>query len=126
MAGNADRPVYTTGIGRIRYCARCGQEESRCRCPKGDAPAARPEAPRDGYVRIGLDKKGRRGKAVTLITGLPDDTERLASMAQTLKKLCGAGGTMREGGEIEIQGDHRAKLEARLVELGFRVKRVGG
>jgi translation initiation factor 1 len=61
-----------------------------------------------------------------MITGLPDDGELTAALAQAFKRLCGSGGTVKPGGQIEIQGDHRDKLEAKLIELGHRVKRVGG
>jgi translation initiation factor 1 len=81
--------------------------------------------PRDGVVRITLDRKGRAGKPGTLITGLPDDEALLASISQTLKRLCGSGGTSK-GGEIFIQGDHRTSIEKKLTELGYRVKRAGG
>ena len=128
MAGNTERrAVYTTGLGRIRYCTRCGQEQSNCRCTSASgADASVAQTPRDGIVRIARDKKGRHGKVVTMITGLPDDGELTAALAQAFKRLCGSGGTVKPGGQIEIQGDHRDKLEAKLIELGHRVKRVGG
>lgn len=81
--------------------------------------------PRDGIVRIARDRKQRGGKTVTIVTGLPDDSALVAQLAQTLKRLCGSGGTVKDG-VIEIQGDHRDRIEARLTELGYRVKRVGG
>jgi translation initiation factor 1 len=56
---------------------------------------------------------------------LPDDPATLQSLATTFKKLCGSGGTVRDS-TIEVQGDHRDRLETRLLELGYRVKRVGG
>jgi translation initiation factor 1 len=77
-------------------------------------------------VRIARDRKGRNGKTVTVITGLPDDAAQLASLAQTLKRLCGSGGTAKPGGQVEIQGDHRDRLQAKLVAMGYRVKLVGG
>ena len=127
MAGNTDRrAVYTTGLGRIRYCARCGLEQSSCRCASAGGAGSEAQTPRDGFVRIARDKKGRHGKVVTVITGLPDDSELTASLAQAFKRICGSGGTVKPGGQIEIQGDHRDKLEAKLIELGHRVKRVGG
>jgi translation initiation factor 1 len=75
---------------------------------------------------VGRESQGRHGKTVTVVWGLPDDDEVLASLAQTLKKLCGSGGAVKPVGRVEIQGDHRDKVEARLAALGYRVKRMGG
>ncbi|HEX8036979.1 MAG TPA: stress response translation initiation inhibitor YciH [Ktedonobacterales bacterium] len=82
-------------------------------------------APRDGYVRIARDRKSRGGKTVTILAGIPGDAAEVTQLAQSLKKLCGSGGTVK-GDSIEIQGDHRDRLESRLKELGYKVKRVGG
>jgi translation initiation factor 1 len=71
------------------------------------------------------ERKGRGGKIVTIITGVPGTDAALSTLAQQLKKLCGSGGTIKDG-TIEIQGDHRDKVQAKLVELGYKVKRVGG
>lgn len=76
-------------------------------------------------MRVALDRKGRKGKSVTIVANLPDDPDLLQSLAQTFKKLCGSGGTVR-GATIEVQGDHRDRLEVKLKELGYRTKRVGG
>lgn len=118
--GDDRRSVYVTGIGRINYCSRCGAPEEECRC-RTTAPAP----PKDGFVRIARDKKGRGGKVVTTISGMPLAPGELEMLAQTLKKLCGAGGTVKDG-VIEIQGDVRERVEPKLVALGYRVKRVGG
>jgi translation initiation factor 1 len=72
-----------------------------------------------------LERKGRGGKAVTVLSGLPGPTAALADLARDLKTACGAGGTLK-GSEIEIQGDQRDRLEAYLSERGFSVKRSGG
>lgn len=128
-AGNAgnERVVWVTGAGQIRYCSRCGKPEGECRCRDqkrmGDSTAT--SAPRDGFVRLALDRKQRRGKAVTVISGVPGDLAELTALAQQLRKLCGAGGSLKEG-NIELQGDHRDKVEARLASLGYKIKRVGG
>jgi translation initiation factor 1 len=71
------------------------------------------------------DRKGRGGKTVTVITGVNGDNEVLSTLAQQLKRLCGSGGTLKDG-VIEIQGDHCDKVQAKLIELGYKVKRVGG
>ena len=76
-------------------------------------------------VRVGRETKGRAGKGVTVITGLPLATAALEALATQLKKKCGSGGTAKEG-VIEIQGDHRDALVAELVRLGYAAKRSGG
>lgn len=86
---------------------------------------ARSTVPDDGYVRIRREKGGRGGKTVTTITGLPGTERELDALLKVLKQLCGAGGT-REGVTLEIQGDHRDRVEAKLTDLGHRVKRAGG
>lgn len=83
-------------------------------------------APRgDGIVRVGRETKGRRGKGVSVISGLPLAGEALEDLAARLKKRCGSGGTVHDG-TIEIQGDHRDLLVAELSKLGYVVKRAGG
>ena len=72
-------------------------------------------------IRVGIDKKRRAGKTVTVAMGFQHSDETLQSVAQTLKKKCGSGGTAREG-DIEIQGDHVEKVKAELAKLGYRVK----
>ena len=62
---------------------------------------------------------------MTVITGVSGNNEALMSLAQQLKKLCGSGGTVKDGA-IEIQGDHCDKVQAKLSELGYKVKRAGG
>jgi translation initiation factor 1 len=76
-------------------------------------------------VRVGREVAGRGGKGVTVITGLPFDEVQLAELATRLKKLCGAGGAVKDG-VIEIQGDHRDRLVAELCKLGLEAKRSGG
>lgn len=79
----------------------------------------------DGVVRIGRETKGRKGKGVTLITGVPLAEEELKALASRLKQLCGTGGTVREG-VIEIQGDQRDRLVQWFEQQGYKVKRAGG
>jgi translation initiation factor 1 len=76
-------------------------------------------------VRVGRETKGRAGKGVTVITGVPLATTALEVLATQLKKKCGSGGTVKDG-VIEIQGDHRDALVAELVRLGYAAKRSGG
>ena len=124
-SGRDSRPVYVTGIGRIPHCKRCGEPEGQCRCDTRPSGEIRPGVPRDGVVRVTLDRKGRGGKGVTLVMGIPGAAAEIAALAQALKKLCASGGAVRED-VIEVQGDHRDKVIARLTALGYRVKRAGG
>jgi len=109
---NNSRRVYSTESGRIRQ-------------PASARPASpsSPPVPNDGVVRIFRDRSGRNGKAVTVIRGLParDVEERAAE----LKRLCGAGGAVKDGA-VEIQGDHRERIAARLRGLGYTAKLAGG
>ena len=89
-------------------------------------PAARDEGPRlpdDGIVRIFRGKGGRGGKAMTVVRGLAPG--ELDAVAADLKRLCGAGGTVKDGA-VEIQGDHRDKVAERLRSQGRQVKLAGG
>ena len=113
-----DPIVYSSDKGRI--CPSCGLPVSEC--------AERKEKPKpkgDGIVRIQKESKGRRGKTVTAIRGLPLDDNALQKLASKLKHRCGTGGTAKDG-TIEIQGDHCALLLSELKELGYTVKRAGG
>ncbi len=76
-------------------------------------------------VRVGREVSGRGGKGVSVITGLPLDGVALEELATRLKKLCGAGGAVKDSG-IEIQGDHRDRLVTELCKLGYDAKRSGG
>jgi translation initiation factor 1 len=119
-----ERVVWVTGAGQVRYCKTCGKPEGKCRCAE-QRRMGTVATPKDGYVRLSLDRKQRRGKAVTLVANVPGDLAQLIALAQELRKLCGAGGSLKEG-VIELQGDHRNKVEARLLALGYKIKRVGG
>ncbi len=77
-------------------------------------------------VRVGRETAGRKGKGVTVISGVPLSRDELEALARKLKQLCGAGGTVREDGVIEIQGDHRDRLVGALAPYGWNVKRSGG
>ena len=79
----------------------------------------------DGIVRVGRETKGRKGKGVTVITGVPLEADGLLELARRFKQQCGSGGTVKDG-IIEIQGDHREALVAELTALGYTVRRAGG
>lgn len=112
--------VYSTGQGEM--CPRCERPRGRCAC-SSSVPGPSPRSA--GAVRVGRETRGRRGKGVTVITGLPLDPGALAGLAKELRRKCGAGGAVRDG-VIEIQGEHRDRLVAELEARGFAVKRSGG
>jgi len=111
--------VYSTDTGRT--CPECRRPVAECRCRK---KAARAPAG-DGIVRVGRQTKGRKGKGVTVVTGLPLAKAELERLARDLKKKCGSGGTVRDG-VIEIQGEHRDLLVEELSGRGITVRRSGG
>jgi translation initiation factor 1 len=102
--------VMRTAPSRLRVAAR---------------PAPAPVLRSAARVRVGREVSGRGGKGVSVITGLPLAGEELEALATRLKRTCGAGGAVKEG-TIEIQGDHRDRLVAELLKLGFEAKRSGG
>jgi translation initiation factor 1 len=112
------RIIYSTGIGSL--CPNCRRAVRECVCPKGAPGSAGPVA-----VRVGREIKGRAGKGVTTITGLPMPPGDIETLATQLKKRCGSGGTVRNG-VIEIQGEHRDVIVAELVKLGWQAKKSGG
>ncbi|MHB8305822.1 MAG: stress response translation initiation inhibitor YciH [Vulcanimicrobiaceae bacterium] len=87
----------------------------------GRSPQRPRPAPDDGILRVGRER--RRGSVVSIVTGL--DPLELAAVAKTLKRLCGSGGTAKNG-VVEIQGDHRDKIVTFFAEQGRRVKKAGG
>jgi translation initiation factor 1 len=97
---------------------------SRLRKPKPATSGPGVNVPQDGFVRLLRDRKSRGGKTVTLVAGLPSGTD-LDALASALKRLCGTGGTVREG-VIEIQGDVRERIKPELERRGYKVKIAGG
>jgi translation initiation factor 1 len=93
--------------------------------PRTTSAVTTAHATAEARVRVGRQVAGRGGKGVSVISGLPLDEASLAQLATRLKKLCGAGGAVRDG-VIEIQGEHRDRLVAELCRLGFQARRAGG
>ena len=110
------RTVYSTDLGQL--CPDCRHPVKSCQCQP-----TQPEC--DGIVRLKRQTKGRNGKPVTLITGVPMSAPELKKLAGELKSKCGVGGSV-EGANILIQGDKRATLKKLLEQRGFAVKLAGG
>ena len=116
-SGN-DGLVYSTGSGRM--CPGCNNPVDQCSCSSdGEIYQG------DGVVRVSRETKGRRGKSVTIIDGVPLDKSGLKKLAKELKQKCSSGGTVKDG-RIEIQGDHRDKFVELLKINGWTVKAKGG
>ncbi|MCI5224987.1 MAG: translation initiation factor Sui1 [Candidatus Electrothrix sp. AR4] len=109
--------VYSTEFGKI--CPKCDKPAKQCACRKQQDVQKN-----DGIVRLMRQTKGRKGKGVTLITGVPIEDNKLKKLAKSLKQKCGTGGAVKNG-MIEIQGDQRDELEKQLRTLGYTVKRAG-
>jgi len=108
------RKVYSSELGAL--CPECGQAAARCSCHKTRG---------DGVARVRRETKGRGGKSVTVILGLPLSREELKEVASQLKRRFAVGGAVKED-NIEIQGDFADSAVAFLKERGFRAKRAGG
>lgn len=108
--------VYSTDSGRM--CPACRQPIANCICKAQAIPKT------DGVVRVSLQTKGRGGKSVTLVKGLPLDAAALAVLGKQLRSACGSGGTVKDG-VVEVQGDHVATVMAALQKQGYTVKRAG-
>ncbi len=117
-AGLATRLVFATDLGRT--CPSCRRALAACLCR---AQSINPMAV--GPVRVGRQNKGRGGKTVTLVSGLPPDADALAALGKRLRSACGAGGTLKDG-VLEVQGDHVQRVMALLQSEGWSVKRTGG
>lgn len=115
------RTVYSSKHGRI--CLTCSAPIDLCRCKQVREAAARAQG--DGTVRIRRETKGRKGKTVTTVSGVPLAPPALQDLAKELKRRCGSGGALKDG-VIEIQGDHREVLKDELEQRGFQTKFAGG
>jgi translation initiation factor 1 len=108
--------------GRLVYSSDSGRLDKGRR---SRGTPATPGPPSDGFVRLSRERAHRGGKTVTVIRGLPEHGAALDARIGELKRLCGAGGVIRDGA-VEIQGDHRERIAERLRLLGYRVKLAGG
>lgn len=113
-----NRVVYSTDQGR--HCPDCSCPIDQCQCKTQSAAHSG-----DGIVRLQRETKNRKGKGVTLITGLPLTGADLKKLAKELKQRCSTGGAIKDG-VIEIQGDQRKFLLQTLQDKGYTVKLSGG
>ena len=115
---NNSKLVYSTELDRI--CPSCKKQSDTCTSREKSSPAKA-----DGTVRVERSTKGRKGKGVCLIKGIPLEGAQLKALAKQLKQVCGTGGTIKNS-VIEIQGDHRDMLVEELNKLGYKAKKAGG
>jgi translation initiation factor 1 len=114
MKENA-RIVYSSAAGKI--CRGCGLPERGCKCGQ----AASEPVPARPVAKLRMEKKGRGGKTVTVVFGLPNNAAFLKDLSQELKRACGTGGTATGDG-VELQGDLRDRVRECLAAKGFLVK----
>ena len=114
---NNARLVYSTDTAG--KCPVCGWPQRECRCSAGRA--AKEAVPARLVAKLRMEKKGRGGKTVTVVYGLPHNLEFLRELAQELKRSCGTGGAVVDGG-VELQGDLRDRVRDVLMKRGYVVK----
>ena len=102
-------------------CPRCERPVERCQCKQ---TARQVPIPAGDRILVSRETKGRKGKVVTLVSGLPLGPLELATLSKELKAACGSGGTVKDG-VVEIQGEHRDRLVTELERRGYAVKRSG-
>jgi translation initiation factor 1 len=110
------RLVYSTGVGSI--CPGCGWPAKDCKCSQREANDV---VPNRIVAKLRMEKKGRGGKTVTVVDGLPHNALFLKELCQELKRTCGTGGAVADR-VIELQGDLRNRVRDCLSKKGFIVK----
>ncbi len=108
-----------TPLDRPPRCERCGELEAACQCPP-EVSARVLIPPEKQTARIQVEKRPK-GKVVTVVRGLDPAGTDLEGLLREMKGACGSGGTVKDGA-IEIQGDHRARVESTLAGKGFKLK----
>ena len=112
MPRDENRVVWSSSDGDLR-------KGSGASSPKKSLP------PNQQTVYLHRESKGRGGKGVSLVKNLALNEKDMKALAKKLKKICGTGGTVKNG-VIEIQGEQREKIAAALEKLGYTVKIAGG
>lgn len=113
----ADKIVFSQEFGDLRNKKNRKKNESKPKAPSG--------MKNDGIVRVQRESKGRGGKTVTAVYGVPLSGNELSLLAASLKQKCGTGGTVKDG-VILIQGDKTDSIIQVLTEKGYTVKKAGG
>ena len=108
--------VFSTEHGKL--CPECEQPDSDCICIENRKKQVNVS---NGPIQISKQSKGRKGKYVTVISGLPLNHEELKETASNLRKICNAGGSIKNN-NIEIQGDQRQCVASILREKGLKFK----
>ncbi len=116
VTGNT-RIVYSTDTGT--RCTSCGRPRPDCTCQ--DQRADNEPVPRRIVAKLRLEKKGRGGKTVTVVYGLPRNAALLSSLCGELKRGCGTGGAVADE-SVEIQGELRDRVRDMLLKKGYLVK----
>jgi translation initiation factor 1 len=115
------RLVYSSDGSHLKLCKKCGEDPCECTSsPKNIITID----PAKTTLKIKLEKNQRGGKIVTVIHDLPYNPPYFEDLTKKLKNNLGTGGTFKT--QIEIQGDHREKIEVFLGKMGFKTKRSGG
>jgi translation initiation factor 1 len=109
--------VYSTETAG--KCPGCGWPQRDCKC--SSRQVVKEAIPRRVVAKLRVEKKGRGGKTVTVIDGLPQNIDFLKDLSQQLKRTCGTGGAVVENG-IELQGDQRDRARELLQKLGYVIK----
>jgi translation initiation factor 1 len=115
--GARGRLVYSTDVGRV--CPGCGRPASNCTCNQEAVP--NDSIPRRIVAKLRVEKRGRGGKTVTIVDGLPRNEAFLKDLCRELKRECGTGGTVIDS-VVELQGDLRERVRESLLKKGFAVK----
>jgi len=117
------RLVYSTEDGQIGKAMMASKPNNKKKSKRTVASSIKNPAKQG--VRIRRESKGRGGKSVCVIDGLPLANAELKLLQKKLKSQLGTGGSIKDG-LIEIQGDHREKLLQLLEKEGFKAKLSGG
>jgi translation initiation factor 1 len=111
--------VYSTSTGGV--CPGCGWPQRDCKCSTRTGGVSVPARPGAIVAKLRMEKKGRGGKMVTVVDGLPNNADFLKELSQELKRACGTGGASGEG-FVELQGDLRDRVRELLTKKGYVVK----
>jgi len=114
---NNARLVYSTDT--TGKCPVCGWPQRNCQCSY--QRVANAPIPTRIVAKLRIEKKGRGGKTVTVVDGLPKNSDFLKELSHELKRACGTGGTVVDGG-VELQGELRDRLRDVLVKRGYIVR----